>query len=236
MSSHTPFAIPKNNLFISSRLQHMGGGPQGSSSLPFKFIPVFNVPEFRSEDIERNQREALAVFSKYASITRVPVYARLVTQYDKYFQPRDETGGRFVAGNVQPLDPQLLSCIGQEITVRSEETRMLALCANLIVNRDYEALINHLDLVNEKNVLFPLFAILMGDIRFLRVTGRVRRLYEVVRLRLQRERTKRFDAEANPVISSEARDRIIQDCVENEIHLLLGVVLLIAYDSEDIEA
>lgn len=213
--------------FLGSILQLMRGLGEGGAtdSVPFYFHPVYCLPDLPSEDIRCALDAVRTLFDYYHDQTRVPSFRRWVNQLWVYFEPRSLTAYEFANGDpIGVLDPDPVKVRGpgdMRFTVRTEDAKLSLICARAAADRDYESIIQELATTERKHTLYKLFAVLLGDVSYLRMVCRFSELRHLLHERIEACREERLRLEEQPPGKQELRNRI-EEIIELETHLLFG--------------
>ena len=202
-----------------------GVGGQHTDDTHFKFISVYSITDFRSDDILMMQQMIESLFSYYQNETRVPSFRRKMVQERNLFSSKSLTARTFETNHTR-RHASLFDLNGNTIPVNSREGKLFLLCTNLIATRDYRPLIAELQNLGEKEVLFKIFAILIADLNYLKLSGAFTLLRKTLIDTIRRYRTDRFEVEGQGMT-----DRI-NSLIERELNLALGLALL-AYLDQD---
>lgn len=212
-----------------TRIQRLLSGTNGSSrGTVFKFVPVYNLPDFSRNDIVNIHDEIEKLLTEYSYRATTPLLKQLSEQDKKHFRYHAMTAREFV----HPLDDEDLKeeCaiqVGTETAIaRKSKTKQLLISAHLMMARDDQPVLDELQTETRKGRLFFYYALLLGNVGYLNLTGRISSVRETLIRRVDEEGLRRI------ALASSMTQLELEGSVETESHLVFGLALLSHYDSE----
>jgi orotate phosphoribosyltransferase len=209
---------------IRNLLRGVGGGNRNSAT-GFEFNAIYSMSDLNSDDIIKTQQMLSTLFSHYLSETRVPSFRRWMSQDQKYFKANSLTARDFEQALPTPL-PSEFCLDNSSISVNTQESKLFLLCSHLVTKRDYTPLIEEMTFFSEKETLYRIFAILLLDLNYLRMTGQFKKLRSNLIERIRDLREIRFSLDGHD------EDHHIEKYVETETYLLFGIALFSFLDPE----
>src|SRR5271157_1602052 len=226
--------------YFIEQIQRLLGGlnPAVDNHANFKFVSIYNLFDLESDDIAKMQDGSAAMFDHYQKQTAVPSFRRWVDQVRKYFGTRSVTNRDFLERVPDRLPEafELALPSGQRCSVQTTAGKLSLLSAMRVLYHRYNLLIEELCVLDKKQGLYKLYAILLLDLSHLRLIGKAGRIRHLLKRRIGELREKRFGWELEGARAADDGGETLADRialrVDLETHLLFGLALFSYLDHE----
>lgn len=201
------------SLDFVKRIEHLLNGDlaQGEAATDpasraiFQYTPVYFLPCFHSQDLDRMYHNLASIISEHRTKTRVPNFRRLAKQNLAYLSPstgprrparlrevlsREDLGDE-LGGARWNSEPSLFANVPLDRNVE----RICAFAGHAALTRDYMPLIEELGRATSRYTLYFILQLVIADVEFLRFTGKLEQVKSQLERRVRKLREDRFRAE-----------------------------------------
>ncbi len=166
------------------------------STIPFSVQSVFSLRDFSTNEIARMQEMISRLLTGFGSWCQTSSF-RILTEHDlKYFASHHISGYEYESHSLPQLSELAgTGADGDQRQPNATEARLISIIANVVKTRNFKPLINLMDIISDKSILYRVAAFILTDISYLRGTGEFNSLRKVIIERLRRSRYARCQKE-----------------------------------------